>query len=146
MYYSLFSILLPQCFFLADFVSLYRSENCGLVRGRREYSLWGSGLLVSPREAILSRQWNICLLKRSSLTSARCWTCNSSLLEWKIIIELLVCWFWILCGWLPKPANLSIIVLSDRRNGGENLPAQSQTFHHTIIMVIKFSSSYSPLQ
>lgn len=37
-------------------------------------------------------------------------------------------------------------MLSDRRNGSENLPAQSQTFHHTVIMVIKFSGSYSPLQ
>lgn len=28
----------------------------------------------------------------------------------------------------------------------ENLPAQSQAFHHTVIIVIKFSGSYSPLQ
>lgn len=42
--------------------------------------------------------------------------------------------------------NLCIIVLSDRRNIRENLPAQSQAFHHTVIIMIKFSGSYSPLQ
>lgn len=42
--------------------------------------------------------------------------------------------------------NLCIIVLADRRNIRENLPAQSQAFHHTVIIVIKFSGSYSPLQ
>lgn len=36
-------------------------------------------------------------------------------------------------------------MLSDRRNIKENLPAQSQAFYHTVIIVIKFSGSYSPL-
>lgn len=125
--------------------------SCSLWFSAKIRKLWfseryeGVGYLWAQEVVTLSQQWNICRLKRRSLTRARCWTYNSSLLEWKRK-ELFVCWFWILHGGLPATVNLCIIVLSDRINGNENLPAQPQTFHHTVIIVIKFSGSYSPLQ
>ena len=133
-------------FFLAVSDSLLRAEGCG-----SDKEIWGSipcegvGSLWAQEAVTLSEQWSVCQSKERSLTRPSCWTYDSSLLEWRRI-ELLVCWFWILQGGLPVTVNLCIIVLSDWRNGSENLAAQSQTFHHTVIMVIKFSGSYSPLQ
>lgn len=77
-------------FFLVVSDSLLRSEGCGLVRDKREYSLWVSGLLVNPRRGHLKSTMKYLLVKENVLTRASCWNYISSLLEWKSRITCLL--------------------------------------------------------